>query len=62
MDREHFDQLVKAVRQMNRHMVGKVVRGAKAVEITEPNLHAIREAVKVSQSQFPVVVRRRVDR
>ena len=28
MEREHFDQLVKAVHQMNRHMSGKMVPGA----------------------------------
>lgn len=44
MDKEHFDQLVGAVRQMNRHMAGKVVRGAKTTELTEPDVGAIREA------------------
>ena len=52
MDKEHFDQLVKAVRQMNRHMAGKVVRGAKTTELAEPDVRAIREAAKISQSQF----------
>ena len=33
MDNKHFDQLVKAVRQMNRHMSGKVVPGAKTTKI-----------------------------
>ena len=52
MDKEHFDQLVKAVRQMNRHMAGKVVRGVKTTKLTEPDVRAIREAAKISQSQF----------
>ena len=52
MDKKHFDQLVKAVRQMNRHMAGKVVRGAKTTELAEPDVRAIREAAKISQSQF----------
>lgn len=52
MDKEHFDQLVKAVRQMSRHIAGKVVRGAKTTEFTEPDVRAIREAAKISQSQF----------
>jgi putative transcriptional regulator len=52
MDKEHFDQLVKAVREMNRHMAGKDVRGAKTTELAEPNVRAIREAAKISQSQF----------
>ena len=42
MDSKHFDQLVKAVRQMNRHRAGKVVRGAKATELAEPAARAIR--------------------
>ena len=52
MDKEHFDQLVKAVRQMNRRMAGKVVRGAKTTVLAEPDVRAIREAAKISQSQF----------
>ena len=56
MDKEHFDQLVKAVRQMNRHMAGKVVRGVKTTEFAEPNVRAIREAAKISQSQFAKLI------
>lgn len=52
MDKEHFDQLVKGVREMKRHMAGKRVRGARAVEIAEPDVRAIREAAQISQSQF----------
>ena len=32
MDKEHFDELVKGVREMKRHMAGKTVRGAKSTE------------------------------
>ena len=46
MDKQHFDQLVKVVRQMNRHRAGKAVRGAKATELAEPDVRAIREAAK----------------
>ena len=56
MDKDHFDQLVKAVRQMNRHMAGKVVRGAKTTELVEPNVRAIREAANISQSQFAKLI------
>jgi putative transcriptional regulator len=56
MDKEHFDQLVKAVRQMNRHMAGKVVRGARTTELAEPDVRAIREAAKISQSQFAKLI------
>ncbi len=37
---------------MNRHMSGKVVPGAKTTELVEPDVRAIREAAKISQSQF----------
>ena len=56
MDKGHFDQLVKAVRQMNRHMAGKVVRGAKSTELAEPDVRAIRETAKICQSQFANLV------
>ena len=56
MDKEHFDQLVKAVRQMNRHMSGKVVLGVKTTELVEPDVRAIREAAKISQSQFALLI------
>ena len=52
MDRQDFEQLVKGVREMKRHMAGKVVRGAKANELAEPDVRAIRESAKISQSQF----------
>jgi len=29
MDKQHFDQLVKGVHEMKRHMDGKAVRGAR---------------------------------
>ena len=41
MDKEHFDQLVKAVRQMNRHMSGKVVLGVKTTEVASDPKSAI---------------------
>ena len=56
MDKEHFDQLIKAVRQMNRHMSGKVVLGVKTTELVEPDVRAIREAAKISQSQFALLI------
>ncbi len=55
MDKGHFDQL-KAVHQMNRHMAGKVVHGAKTTEFTQPDVRAIREAAKISQSQFAKLI------
>jgi putative transcriptional regulator len=52
MDKQDFDQLVKGVREMKRHMIGKAVRGARTSELAEPDIRAIREVAKISQSQF----------
>lgn len=52
MDKQHFDQLVKGVREMRRHMAGKPVRGVRTTVLSEPDVRAIREAAKISQSQF----------
>ena len=56
MDKQHFDQLVKGVREMKRHMAGKRVRGAKATELSAPDVRTIREAAKISQSQFAKLI------
>jgi putative transcriptional regulator len=37
---------------MKRHMAGKAVRGARMTELIEPDVRAIREAARISQSQF----------
>ena len=52
MDKEHFDKLVKGVREMKRHMAGKAVAGLRTTEIAEPDVGAIRESAQLSQSQF----------
>ena len=52
MDKEHFDQLVKGVREMKRHMAGKRVPGIRVTEVAEPDVGAIREAAQLSQAQF----------
>jgi putative transcriptional regulator len=56
MDKRHFDQLVKGVREMKRHMAGKSVRGARTTEPAEPDVRAIREAAKISQAQFAKLI------
>lgn len=52
MDKRHFDQLVKGVREMKRHMHGQTVRGARTSELAEPDIRAIREVANISQAQF----------
>ncbi len=56
MDKQHFDQLVKGVREMKRHIAGKTVRGVRATELAEPDVRAIREAARISQSQFAKLI------
>ncbi len=56
MDKQHFDQLVKGVREMKRHIAGKRVRGAKVTRIDTPSVKSIREAAQVSQSQFAKLI------
>ena len=56
MDKQHFDQLVKGVREMKRHMAGKRVRGAKTTTLPAPDVRTIREAAQISQSQFAKLI------
>jgi len=56
MDKQHFDQLVKGVREMKRHMSGKSIRGARATVVDEPDVRAIRKAADISQSQFASLI------
>ncbi len=52
MDKQHFDQLVKGISEMKRHVAGKSVRGAVVTELHAPDARQIREAAHISQSQF----------
>jgi putative transcriptional regulator len=56
MDKQHFDQLIKGVREMKRHLAGKPVRGIKVTDFGEPDVRAIREAAQISQSQFATLI------
>jgi len=56
MDKQHFEQLIKGVREMKRHMAGKSVRGARTTKVSAPDVRAIREAAKISQSQFAKLI------
>ena len=56
MDKQHFDQLVKGVREMKRHVAGKSVRGARTTKLAEPDVRAIREAAQISQSHFAKLI------
>ena len=56
MDTQHFEQLIKGVREMKRHVAGKALRGARVTEIAEPDIPGIREAARISQMQFSKLI------
>ncbi len=56
MDKQPFEQLVKGVREMKRHMAGKSVRGARTTDLPVPDVRTIREAAQISQSQFAKLI------
>lgn len=56
MDKRNFDKLVNGVREMKRHMAGESVRGARTTELPAPDVRTIREAAKISQSQFAKLI------
>jgi putative transcriptional regulator len=56
MDKQDFDKLVRGVREMKRHMAGKVVAGVRVTRLSEPDVRAIREAADISQAQFAKLI------
>ena len=51
-----FDQLVKGVSEMKRHVAGKSARDARTTELPAPDVRSIREAARISQSQFAKLI------
>ena len=41
---------------MKRHMAGKSVRAARTTELPAPDVRTIREAARISQSQFAKLI------
>lgn len=56
MNDKQFGELKDALAMMASHMRGKRVLGIKEIEIQEPDVKAIREAAKVSQSDFAQLI------
>ena len=60
MDRQHFTQLVNGVREMKcemkRQLAGKIVCGARTTELPALDVRTIREAAKISQSQYAKLI------
>ena len=56
MDKKHFDNLVKSVKEMRRHMAGKPVRGVRTTRVVVADVQAIRKSANVSQAQFAKLI------
>lgn len=56
MDEKVFEDLLQSVRDLGRHRRGANVAGIRATEVVEPEARAIREATKLSQSEFARLV------
>ena len=52
MNERQFAELKEAVRMMARHVKGEQVPGMRVIKVPEPDVKSIREAAKVSQSDF----------
>lgn len=56
MDKDNFAKLIKGVKEMKRHMAGKAVRGAVVTDLDTPDVKRIREAARISQSEFAKLI------
>lgn len=56
MDKRAFEDLLKSARDMGRHMRGERVAGVRERLLEEPEASAVREAVKMSQREFAILV------
>ena len=56
MDKKHFDNLVKSIKEMRRHMAGKRVRGVRITRVVVADVQAIRKSANVSQARFAKLI------
>ena len=56
MDKKHFDNLLKSVKEMRRHMAGKRVRGVRTTRVVVADVQAIRKSANISQAQFAKLI------
>jgi putative transcriptional regulator len=56
MDKANFEQLVKGIKDMKRHIAGKRVRGARIQRVESTDVQAIRKAANLSQSRFAKLI------
>ena len=56
MDKANFEQLVKGIKDMKRHLAGKRVRGVRTTCIETTDVLAIRRAANLSQPRFAKLI------
>ena len=56
MDDRPFEDLLKSVRDLARHRRGQPVAGVRVTEIADIEPRAVREATKLSQAEFAVLI------
>jgi putative transcriptional regulator len=56
MDKANFEQLVKGINDMKRHLTGKRVRGVRTTRVEGTNIQAIRKAANLSQPRFAALI------
>ena len=56
MDKKHFDNLVKSVKEMRRHMAGRRVRGVRTTRVVVADVQAIRKSANISQARFAKLI------
>jgi putative transcriptional regulator len=56
MDKANFEQLVKGINDMRRHLAGKRVRGARTTRVDATDIQAIRQAANLSQTRFAKLI------
>jgi len=56
MDKANFEQLVKGINDMKRHLAGKRVRGVRTTHVDATDIQSIRKAAKLSQPRFAKLI------
>lgn len=56
MNEKQFDELLKSVRDMGRHMRGQAVAGVRVHDFPDPDVKAIRERTGLSQARFAYLI------
>jgi putative transcriptional regulator len=55
-DKRRFDQSVRGVRAMKRHISARTLAGVPVHRLDEPDERSLREAAKISQARFAKLI------